>query len=142
MDIEILQKYKAGGSGEYMLVYKSGDDPFEDILIQNAEELTGEIAINLTGEVTMAATVGDKLDQILDSYGGEETPVTVSAYTNSSNIYTLQTEPFVEAPEEEQEEAVQKPQADLGYECSVCSKIFKYPGICEDCKIVLTPVAE
>ena len=104
MDVEILQKYKAGGSGEYVLVYKSEgkDDPFGDMTVQNAEELSNEIAINLAGEVTMAATMDDELGKLLDSYNGGET-VTIAAYTKSGSYDTIQKE-MAEEDEEEKDE--------------------------------------
>lgn len=104
MDIEIIQKYKVGVGGDYTLVYESEgkDDPFNEIPIQNAEELSSEIAINLTGEVTMAAKMDDELNKILDSYGNGET-VTIAAYVKSSGTYDAATEE-VAAEEEEDEE--------------------------------------
>lgn len=105
MDIEIIQKYKVGVGGDYTLVYESEgkDDPFNDIPIQNAEELSSEIAINLTGEVTMAATMNDELNKILDSYGNGET-VTIAAYVKSSRTYEAATEQVAAADDEEDEE--------------------------------------
>lgn len=105
MDIEIIQKYKVGASGNYTLVYESEgkDDPFGDIAIKNAEELSSEIAINLTGEVTMAATMDDELNKILDSYGNGEA-VTIAAYVKSSGTYDAVTEEAAAAAEEEEDE--------------------------------------
>ncbi len=104
MDIEIIQKYKAGGSGEYVLVYKSEgrDDPFND-MTRDSEELTNEITINLTGEVTLAATMDDELGKILDTYGGGET-VTIAAYARSAEVYGAAPEEPVEAAKAEEEE--------------------------------------
>lgn len=105
MDIEIIQKYKVGVGGDYTLVYESEgkDDPFNEIPIQNAEELSSEIAINLTGEVTMAAKMDDELNKILDSYGNGET-VTIAAYVKSSGTYDAATEGVADEEEGEGDE--------------------------------------
>ncbi len=108
MDIQIIQKYKEGGNGEYVLVYSSEgkDDPFGDILVQDAQELSSEIEINLPGEVTMATTVDEKLEKILDSYGGGET-ISVAAYVKTSEFYGSEAkeEAKIEEDEEEKEES-------------------------------------
>jgi len=103
MDIEIIQKYKVGGGSDYTLVYKAEgkDDPFGDNPISNSEELSGEIGINLAGEVTMATTMDDDLEKLLDSYGGGE-DATISAYTRSQSMYSFDSqEDEREAPAKE-----------------------------------------
>lgn len=106
MDLEVIQKYKVGGNGaDYTLVYSSEgkDDPFGDFTVQNAEELRTEIAIDLVGEVTMATTMENKLDELLDSYGGGVETVSIAAYTKLTSNYSSE-QKIEENPEDEEEE--------------------------------------
>jgi hypothetical protein len=106
MGPEVLQKYKAGGSGGYTLVYDTEgmDDPFGDYPISSPVVLSNEKEILLPGEVTLSATMDEQLNEIFDSYGGSEQPASIAAYIDSNFYGSSVTEDLEEDEEEEKKE--------------------------------------
>lgn len=107
MDNEVLQKYKAGGSGEYTLVYdtEGKDDPFGDYPIAAPTELSNEKEIFLPGEVTLSASMETQLSEILDSYGGGEAPMSIAAYVDN-RFYGSSL--IMDDEEDDKEESIEK----------------------------------
>lgn len=106
---DVLQKYKANGNGEYTLVYESEgmDDPFGDYPIVTPTQLSNEIEIPLTGEITTINNMEDQLGEILDSYGGQEN-VSIAAYINQTQLYGTSSPDVDEEDEEEEDKEKEK----------------------------------
>lgn len=100
VDTEVLEKYKLGEGGDYTLIYKAEgkDDPFQDMSVQSSQELSNEIAINLTGEVTMAVTMdGDGMEKLLNSYGNGGNATTIVYSQRSAEGYDSVPEEVIES---------------------------------------------
>lgn len=140
MEMDVLEKYKLGAEGDYSLVYESGDRSYGDLAFQKSSVLES-VEVSMSDEDEGPEEMDSKLEKILDTYSGEDDDVSPQSYGGAGPSYSslFAGDQAASGPADEDDEAETPKSADLSYECASCEKVFKLPGICDDCKVVLSP---
>ncbi|MBI4894819.1 MAG: hypothetical protein HY833_03755 [Candidatus Aenigmarchaeota archaeon] len=83
--------------------------------------------------VESKSEMDEKIEEIMESYGGGDESVSVSAYLEPDKEYGQKA--ALEDDGGEAENLADK----IEYECSGCAAVFDAPGVCGDCDSMLRP---